>query len=82
MGIKNFINIDKLCLLNKDGEKTMSNIEIKDNEIILKGTTSKGDDVFIKIKMEDIIHARNEYIKDNKEYVKKSMGDVLKILFE
>jgi hypothetical protein len=81
MGIKNFINIDKLYLLNKYGEKTMSNIEIKDNEIILKGTTSKGDDVFIKVKIEDIMHARNEYVKNHKDYVKKSIGEMFKILF-
>ena len=55
--------------------------EIKDGEIILKGSTNKGDEVFIKVKMEDIMQARNEYMKNNKEYVKKSIEEVLKILF-
>lgn len=59
----------------------MPNFEIKDNEIILKGLTETGESVLIELKIEDIIHARNEYIKHNKDYIKKSMAEFLKILF-
>lgn len=59
----------------------MSNFEIKDNTIILKGATAGGEAVFIELNMDDIIQARNEYIKNNKEYVKKAIVDLFKILF-
>lgn len=82
MGIKNFINIGKLPLSNKDTRrKVMSNFEIKDNQITIKGLTEKGEAIYIELNIEDIVKARNEYIKNNKEYVKKSMAEVFKMLF-
>ena len=59
----------------------MSNFEIKDNEIILKGMTTSGEEVIIKLSMDEIMEARNKYIKENKDYVKKSMIEVFKALF-
>lgn len=79
--MKNLIYADKLFLFNKNKEKIMPNFEIKDNQIILKGLTETGESVLIELKIEDIIHARNEYIKHNKEYIKKSIEEFLKILF-
>lgn len=59
----------------------MSNFKMKDNEIIIKGLTEKGETVTIKLNIEEIIQARNEYIKNNKDYVKKAIIDAFKILF-
>lgn len=59
----------------------MSNFEIKDNRIVLKGATASGEPVFIELNIEDMIQARNDYIRNNKEYVKSAMAEFLKILF-
>ena len=59
----------------------MSNFEIKDNKIILAGNTEDGKAVSIELDIEEIRNARNEYLKNNKEYVKKVMLEAFKILF-
>lgn len=79
--MKNLMDTDKVFMFNKYKGKIMSNFEIKDNEIVLKGLTENGESVLIELKIEELMHARNEYIKHNKEYIKKSMADLLKILF-
>lgn len=58
----------------------MSNFEMKDNKIILSGLTEEGKLVTIELSIEDMIKARNEYIKNNKEYVKSAIIDAFKIL--
>lgn len=59
----------------------MSNFEMKDNKIILSGLTEEGKLVTIELDIEEMIKARNEYIKNNKDYVKSTMMDAFKILF-
>ncbi len=59
----------------------MSNFEMKDNKIILSGLTDEGKLVTIELDIDDMIKVRNEYIKNNKEYVKSVMMDAFKILF-
>lgn len=63
------------------GREIMTNFEIKDNEVILKGFTAGGETVYIRLNIEEVMQARNEYIKKNKDYVKKAMAELLKILF-
>lgn len=60
----------------------MSNFEMKDNEIILKGKTASGEEVTIILNIEEVMQVRNEYIKNNKEFVKKGIKDVLKIMID
>ena len=79
--MKNLMDADKLFLFNKYEGKVMSNFQIKDNQIILKGLTENGESVLIELNIEEIVHARNEYIKHNKDYIKKSMADFMKLLF-
>lgn len=58
----------------------MSNFEIKDNKIILNGLTEEGKIVTIELNIDDMIKVRNEYIKNNKEYVRNAMMDAFKLL--
>lgn len=60
----------------------MSNFEMKDNEIIMRGLTESGEAVTIKLNIEEVMQVRNEYIKNNKEYIKKAIKDVLKIMID
>lgn len=79
-GLNTTYSLLNYVCLTKVRRKIMSNFEIKDNNIILKGATAGGEAVFIELNMDEIIQARNEYIKNNKEYVKKAIADVFKIL--
>ncbi len=58
----------------------MSNIQIKNGKVILNGITEKGENVTIDIKIEDIIHVRDEFIRNNKTYVTKIIFDAIRLL--
>lgn len=82
MAIKKYINLAKITMFYNLRKIVMSDFKIINNEIVINGLTESGENVFIKINIEDIIQARNEYIRNHKEYVKNSMAEVVKLLFE
>lgn len=81
MVIKNFIHFVKLDCVIDIRRQIMSNFEIKDNKMIISGLTEEGKLVTIELDIEELLQVRNEYIKNNKEYVKKAMLEAFKLLF-
>lgn len=59
----------------------MSNFEIRDNKMFMYGQTEEGKLVTIELDIEEMLKVRNEYIKNNKDYVKKAIAEAFKLLF-